>query len=63
MKLSTKAYIAIFINSLYSLGVIMFRLILMILVIFIIYCTFNGGLNFKVNDKSYQFQIETKGSK
>lgn len=60
MNILDKFKLTIFINTLYSIGVIMFRLILIILTILILYYIFNGGLNIKINDQSYKFQIETR---
>ena len=61
MNLLNKAKFTIFFNSIYALGIIMFKLILTIVVIAIVYYTFNGGLNIKVNNKTYQFQVDAKG--
>ncbi len=61
MKTINKIKLAVMFNSLHAMGAIMFRLILMIIAITVIYHAFNGGLNIKINDKNYQFQVETKG--
>lgn len=63
MKLLNKIKFTIFFNSMYTLGVVMFRLILMIVAVVVVYHVFNDGLSIKVNDKAYQFQVETKGNK
>lgn len=63
MSIINKIKLTLFFNSLYVMGVFMFRLFLMIIVVIVIMNVFDGGINVKVNDKSYQFQIETEKAK